>query len=100
MEAILISNPPCLTLFDWRVETQDEVHLPAIFVRQKENAQYRIHRDFVIERFSVKLNECRKDLDVIATCAEKNGSGLKINPLSPLDLKFKMIYTVINWKPE
>lgn len=56
-----------LSLLDGRVKRHNKEHLPRVLVREQEQTQHRRHRDLVVERFTVQLEERLEHFDVVAT---------------------------------
>lgn len=54
-------------LFDWWIQRQYEEHLTIVLVRQQEQPQHGGHWNFVVERFTVQLEEGGEHFDVIPT---------------------------------
>lgn len=56
-----------LTLLNRRIQAYNEKHLTRISMRKIEQAQNGRHRYFVVERFTVKLEECLEHFDIVTT---------------------------------
>lgn len=67
-----------LSLFYRRIQTHDEKHLTTIFVREEEQSQHRRHRNFVVKRFTVKLEERIEYFDIISTTETETISQLNV----------------------